>query len=56
MYEEVDENYELPTWAKIAVVGIRLGFVCFGIGLALLGLGGFSADSNKVCEKKNEGN
>lgn len=52
MYEEVDENYEVPTWAQVATVFVRLGFGCLGIGLACLGLGGFYED----CKKKNEGN
>lgn len=50
--DEMNENYELPTWAKLAVVGVRLGLSCLGIGLACLGLGGFYED----CKKKNEGN
>lgn len=54
MHKEVDENYELTTWAKVATFCIKGGLSALGIGLACLGIGLFT--SPIVREKKIEGN
>ena len=54
MQKEIEKNYELTTWAKVAVFCIKGGLCALGFGVACLGVGIFT--SPIVREKKIEGN
>lgn len=57
MHEELDDeryDYELSTWAKVAIFCMKGGLCALGFGLTCLGIGAFT--SPFVREKKIEGN